>query len=368
MKLAFALLLIVHGLIHLLGFAKAFNLAELPQLTRPVTAATGVVWLAAALLFLLTAGALFVWPRWWWAIGALAIVVSMVAIVPSWADAKFGALANLIVLVGVAFGFLAHGPISLRAAYEREVAPRLDSSMPDVVLADGDLAHLPMSVQRYLRRAGVIGQPWVHNLRARLHGRIRQGPDSQWMPFTAEQHNVVHEPARLFYMDASMLLVPFQVLHRYVDASAMMRVKVAGLVPVVDMSGTKMTRAETVTLFNDMCIMAPATLIDPAITWEDVDALTVRAKFTNAGYTIRAELVFNEVGELTNFWSDDRRRAAADGKTLEAVRWSTPVGTYRSFGAVRLASRGEGRWHEEGGEYAYLELELDEVEYNVPAR
>jgi hypothetical protein len=67
-------------------------------------------------------------------------------------------------------------------------------------------------------------------------------------------------------------------------------------------------------------------------------------------------------------WSDDRLRASPDGKTLTAVRWSTPAGNYRAFGPVSLASRGEGRWHEESGEYAYLELELDEVEYNVPAR
>jgi hypothetical protein len=368
MRLAFAIMLVVHGLIHLLGFAKAFELAELPELTRPIAAPIGVVWLATALLFLLTAGALFVWPRWWWAIGAVAIAVSMAAIVPSWADAKFGALANLIVLVGVVFGFAAHGPFSPRAAYEREVTRLLDSPVPDAVLIDADLAPLPVPVQRYLRRSGVIGQPRVHNFRARLHGRIRQGPESRWMPYTAEQHNSVDEPARLFYMDASMLLVPFQVLHRYVGASATMRAKVVGVVPVADMAGPEATQAETVTLFNDMCIMAPATLIDPAITWDETDGRTVRASFTNAGHTIRAELVFNEAGELTNFWSDDRRRASADGRTLDPVRWSTPVGSYRAFGSIRLASRGEARWHEEGGEYAYIELELDEVAYNVPAR
>ena len=49
-----------------------------------------------------------------------------------------------------------------------------------------------------------------------------------------------------------------------------------------------MTQGETVTMFNDMCVMAPATLIDPAIVWEPVDARTARASFTNAGYRIRA--------------------------------------------------------------------------------
>jgi hypothetical protein len=126
-----------------------------------------------------------------------------------------------------------------------------------------------------------------------------------------------------------------------------------------------MTQAETVTLFNDMCLIAPATLVEPAIAWEEVDAHTARATFTNAGHTIRAELSFNDAGELTNFWSDDRRQASPDGKTMTAVRWSTPVRDYREFGSVRLASRGEGRWHEPGGDYAYIDVELDDVEYNL---
>jgi hypothetical protein len=368
MRLSFAIMLVIHGLIHLLGFAKAFNLAELPQLTRPIAAPIGVTWLVAALLFLLTAGALFVWPRWWWATGVVAVAVSMAVIIPSWTDAKFGALANVIVLAGVVVGFGVHGPFGLRAAYEQEVSLPLGSAALGVVVTDADVAHLPVLVQRYLRTSGVIGQPRVHNFRVRLHGRIRQGPDSRWMPFTAEQHNSIPNPTRLFYMDASMRLVPFQVLHRYVGDSATMRVRIGGLIPVVNMAGPEMTRAETVTLFNDMCIMAPATLVDPAITWDGIDGQTVRATFTNAGHTIHATLVFNEAGELTDFWSDDRLRASADGETLEAVRWSTPVGRYRTFGSVRLASSGEGRWHDESGAYAYLELELDEVQYNVPAR
>ena len=368
MRLTFAIVLVVHGLIHLLGFAKAFGFAELSPLTRPIPPVMGLIWLAASLLFLLTAGALFVWPRWWWAIGLAAIAASMVAIVPSWTDARFGALGNLIALVGVVFGFLANGPLSQRAAYEREVAQLLAPPADASVLTEADLAPLPAPVQRYLRATGAIGQPQVRNFRARMHGRIRQGPESRWMPFTAEQHNVYGEPARLFFMNASMPFVPVQVLHRYVGASAAMRAKAAALVTVVDMSGPDMTQAETVTLFNDMCIMAPATLIDPAIAWEAVDAHTARATFTNAGHTIRAELSFNDAGELTNFWSNDRRRVSADGKVMTAIRWSTPVGNYRAFGPVRLASRGQGRWHEPGGEYAYIELEIDDVQYNVQSR
>lgn len=367
MLTAFAVVVALHGLVHLLGVAKAFGFADLPQLTRPITPPMGMAWLAAAVLFAAAALALITSPRWWWPLAACAVLVSMVAIVPSWADAKAGAVVNVVVAVGVLFGALTYGPGSLRATYDSEVAQRLlhAAAAPVATLTERDLAHLPLQVQQYLRRSGVVGQPHVRSFRVRMHGRIRNGPDASWMPFSAEQHNVVGDTARLFYMNASMALVPVQGLHRYADGEASMRVKAAALVPVVDLAGPEMTRAETVTLFNDMCIMAPAALVDPAIVWEPIDARTVRATYTHAGHAIHADLVFNEADELVDFRSDDRYKASADGTTMTRTQWSTPIGSYRAFGPVRLAARGEGRWHESAGDYAYLELEIDDVQYNI---
>jgi hypothetical protein len=47
------------------------------------------------------------------------------------------------------------------------------------------------------------------------------------------------------------------------------------------------------------------------------------------------------------------------------MRWSTPIADYRAFGPVRLGSRGEARWHDPAGEYAYIQLQIDDVRYNV---
>ncbi len=368
MTAVFAIVLVVHGLIHVLGFAKAFGLAYLPQLTQPISPLLGVAWLLAALLFIAAAAALFVWPRGWWAIGACAIIVSMFLVVPAWTDAKFGALANLVALIGVVFGFLAEGPVSLRAAYDHDVDRALARLAPAEVISEADLAHLPTPVQRYLRGAGVIGQPRVRNFHVWMHGRIRNDRGGRWMPLVAEQYSFVDEPARLFYLSGSMFTIPVQGYHRYVGPSATMKIKAAALVPVVDVSGPEMSQGETVTMFNDMCVMAPGTLVDPAIVWEPVDGRTVRAGFTNAGHTIRAVLSFNDTGELTTFWSDDRYRTSPDGRTVNKERWSTPLSAYRSFGRVRLASGGEARWHDVSGDYAYIELTLDDVRYNVRSR
>jgi hypothetical protein len=338
----------------------------LPQLTQSISPVMGLAWLAAALLFFATAGSLYVWPRWWWVIALAAVAVSFVAILPSWADAKVGAVVNVIVLVAALFGYLADGPSSLSAEYAREVAAGLARTRPQAPVSEAELVHLPAPVQRYLRVSGVVGQPRVQNLRLRMRGRIRSGPDAAWMPLAAEQHNFFDEPARLFYLTASRMGLPIQGLHRYTGDSASMRIKAAALVPVVTASGPEATQAETVTMFNDMCLFAPATLIDPAIRWEGEEGGVVRAAFTNAGHTIRATLVFDEAGDLADFWSDDRRVLSADGHDMRPVRWSTPVGgAYRQFGAVRLLARGQARWHEPAGDYAYIEIELEDVRYNL---
>ena len=217
---------------------------------------------------LATGVAVWIWPRWWWLLGAVAVLVSQVAIASAWTDAKFGTVANVIVLAGVVFGFLAWGPWSLRAQYEADIDRGLARYSPPPVVTDADLAHLPAPVQRYLRASGGVGHPGVLNMRARMHGRIRERAADPWMPFDAEQVNFYDEPSRFFYLRASRLSVPIQGLHRFVANDATMLVKLAAIVPVARGSGTEMTQAETVTLFNDMCLLAPATLIEPVVRWE----------------------------------------------------------------------------------------------------
>lgn len=258
------------------------------------------------------------------------------------------------------------GPYSLRHAYERDVGQRLGRRHAEVPVTDADLAALPGPIQRYLHVAGAVGQPHVRSMRARMRGRIRGAPDAAWMPLKAEQHNFFDQPSRFFYLTASRLFVPFQAYHRYAGHDATMTVRVAGVIPVVQASGDVMTRSETVTLFNDMCLMAPATLLDAPVAWDPIDEWHVRAAFTNAGYTIHATLVFNGAGELADFRSEDRAQFAA-GKSPVRAGWSTPVGSYRAFGRMHLMGGGQALWHDARGDWAYIELEMDEIGYNLGA-
>jgi hypothetical protein len=364
MRWAFFALILAHGLIHFIGLAKAFGLAEVPQLTEPISRGMGVAWLAAGLALLATAGLLIWTPRVWWAVGLGSVLLSEIVIISSWGDAKFGTIANVVLLIGVAYGFVSRGPLSFRAEYRREVRQRLVQAVSPSLVTEADLTRLPETVQRYLRVTGTVGQPRVHHVRVAWRGRIRATPNDPWMAFTAEQHNFIAEPARFFLMDARKSGLPVDVFHAFRGRSASMRVRLLSVVSLVDASGPDLDRAETVTIFNDLCLLAPAALIDPAIRWQPIDARSVRAEYTVGSNTISAVLLFDDAGELVDFVSDDRLAASPDGRHLTRQRWSTPVGRYQAFGPRRVSTHGEGRWHAPQGEFVYIELELLELQTN----
>ncbi|MBL0278576.1 MAG: hypothetical protein IPQ24_21325 [Anaeromyxobacter sp.] len=362
-RTAFLVVLGLHGLLHLLGFAKGFGLAELPQLTQPISRPWGVAWLAAGALTLATAALLPLAPRWWWAVGAVALVASQVVIVSSWSDARFGSLPNLLLLLAVAWGFAHQGPWSLPAEYRRHLA-FASPARPGEVLTEADLAGLPDPVRRYVRAAGVVGQPRVHSFRATWTGRIRAGPDQPWMAFTADQLDTLDPPRRFFLMDAVMKGLPVDVLHVFDERGATMRVRLLSLKTMVDARGPVLTRSETVTLFNDLCVLAPGELVRPSVTWEPLDGRTARARYTLGANTIAATLHFNDAAELVDFSSDDRT-PSPDGSTAAPTRWTTPARDHARVGPARVPRRAETWWHPASGAWSYGEFELQSLEYGT---
>lgn len=359
-------LIAVHGLIHLIGFTKAFGLAEVAQLTTPISRGMGLLWLGAGLAQLTAAGLYVAAPKIWWAVGLAAVVLSQIVIVTSWSDAKFGTLVNVIVLLAAIYGFASKGPTSFHAEYQRDVQARAEGDVDLPLVTPDDLVELPEPVRCYLKQVGVVGQPHVHHFKAEWDGRIRGAPDEPWMEFTAQQVNFVDEPARFFLMDATRGGLPVDVLHAFRNGSAGMRVKLLSLIPMVDTSGPEMTRAETVTLLNDIALMSPAALLHPQMEWSPLAEHSARVRYTVGKNTVQADLFFNDACELVNFVSDDRLAAKPDGSGMVAWRWSTPMSDPAQFGPQRLASRGEARWHAPDGEYAYMEATLTSIEVNGP--
>ncbi len=364
MRIAFAVLIGLHGLLHLLGAAKGFGWVELPQLRTPISPLAAVLWLGAAMLLVVAAIGVALGMHWWWRPGLAGLVLSQVLITPSWSDAKFGTLANLVIAIPVMLLLLDARPSSFRSRFARDRDALL--ARPVVgspVVSEKDLTGLPPLMQTYLRRVGAVGRPRVRNMRVRFDAQMRSSATSPWMQAAATQYESFDPPARLFYMNATRGGVPLDVFHRYIDGAATFQVRIASLIPMVDKRGPVLTRAETVTLMNDIVVMAPAAVLDLPFTWTFAGARALLATFSNAGHTVSATLTFDAAGDLVGFLSNDRTQE--DAKASRNVPWSTPISEYREIDGIRIGTHGNANWVETSGEWTYGKFDIRSIAYNV---
>lgn len=359
MKIIIAAFILLHGLIHVMGFAKAFGYGEIKQLRLPISQPAGLVWMITACLFIGTVALYILKKEYWWMLAVPALIISQVIIVMSWKDAKFGTIANILILIAA---IISWGSSRFENIYRKDVTENLRNNniITGELLTETDLLHLPLAVQHYLQYAGVIGKPKVKNMRVAMDVQMREkGKD--FFTASAEQYNFFGEPARLFFMKANMFGTTVPGYHHYQNAQAVMDIRFAGLFTLVKKEGGIMNKAETVTLFNDMCLMAPATLIDKRIQWETVDNRSVKAVFTNHGISISAMLYFNKQGQLINFISNDRTEV----NSMKSYPFSTPVHSYKNVQSYNLFDQGDAVWQYPDGDFVYGKFTLKDITYNV---
>lgn len=359
MRNAFILLIVIHALIHLLGFFKAFNLFDIKQLSQVESRTSGLLWLLTTLLFIVLAIMLLAKYNHWWLIGCIAVLISQILIITVWNDAKFGTIFNLIILTVSLYGLANQ---SFAGRYERDVINNFSQKnyYDTSVITEKDIEHMPESLKKYLRFTGSIGRPKVNNFKVEFSGNIRKNDQSEWMPFNSQQYNFIAIPSRLFFMRAVMKYLPVAGYHSYFNGKAIMDIRLFSLIKVQYAEGRDMDVAETVTFFNDMCCMAPPTLIDRRISWREIETNIVEARFTHNDITITAELHFNEQGQLINFISNDRFNFDA-GKRLS---WSTPLKDYKEFNGYKLAGYAEAIYSYPDKELCYGTFKTVSVEYN----
>ncbi len=355
MRIFLSILILAHGLIHFIGFAKAFVYGNVTQISMEISRLAGVFWLAAALFFIATTILYWLKKDAWLFFGFIAIVISQVLIFTVWRDAKFGTIVNIIILAALVLNW---GSYHFEKSFQNDVSENLQrrNALKTDLLTDLDLQLLPEPVQRYLKYSGVLNKPKLKNMRIVFEGHMREkGKD--FFPFTCEQYNFFDDPTRLFFMKATIKGLNVPGYHKYSHQTALMDIRLFGFFPVVKKVGKDMDQAETVTLFNDMCLMAPATLIDKRITWQAIDNNSAKATFTNHTITISAILYFNEEGQLVDFISNDR--------DVNHVPFSTPVGNYKKIDGINIMTYGEAIWHYPDGKFVYGKFNLKAIEYNV---
>jgi hypothetical protein len=104
-----AFLLIGHGLIHAMGPAEMWGVADLPELTgtpsvdlgQTVATILAVTWLVALVVLVAAGWGILARRSWWRPAAIVGVIISQLVITIWWADAATGTIPNLLIVTAL---------------------------------------------------------------------------------------------------------------------------------------------------------------------------------------------------------------------------------------------------------------------------
>jgi hypothetical protein len=370
MRLALLILLLVHALIHLLGFVKGFGLAPVAQLVAPISRPVGALWLLACALLLATAATLAArWPAWW-TLGAAALLLSQGLVLLAWSDAKFGTLANLLLLMAVVVG---GATARFAADTEGRVVALLNAAPqePAAAVQQVDVDALPPALRRHLTRAGVVGHPRPQVVRLRQQGAMQLAPGQGFVDVVAQQYFTLAAPAFLWRVKLAMFGLPVVGRDTYQDGHGRMRIEAAGLVPVVDEADAKIDQGALLRFLGEG-VWFPAGLLSPHVAWEAGEDAQheARATMRYQGVEGAADFTFDDAGRFVSLRAQRYRGGGEEGQltpwSVRATTWARfDVGAADARYSVEVPSEGDVVWHLPEGDFVFYRWTIHALEYDV---
>ncbi|HAG10460.1 MAG TPA: hypothetical protein DCK76_03530 [Desulfotomaculum sp.] len=360
-KIIFAAVLIIHGFIHLLGFGKAFQLAEINQLTQTIHKPIGVLWLISALLFIIAAAVFLLRKDWWWMVAVPALALSQLLIIMYWPDAKYGTIANAIILVGIVIGY---GTWSFNAMVKNELEAFIPpaTSGKEVVTKEM-LGGLPPVVQKWFERTNVTGKENVYRAHLQQIGEMRTAPDGKWMPVKAGQWFKTEKPGFVWVADVKAAPgIHLSGRDKYENGEGHMLIKLLSLITVADAKGKETSQGAMLRYLAEI-IWFPSAALNDYIQWEQIDSTTAKATITYGGITAPGLFKFDENGDVVSFEAK-RYYNRKGGATLEDWFIQIEPNGYKEFKGVRIPARSSVVWRLKEGDFTWYKLEIIDIYYN----
>ena len=360
MRIALFILAILHGLIHLLGFVKAFGFAEVKAMTAHVSKPIGMLWAAAAALLLVYGTLHMTNYKFAWLAGLVAAVVSQVLIFMFWSEAKFGTIPNVVILVASTASF---GLYSFNKTVQKETHQILKNSVSiETIITENAVKALPLPVQEWLRKSGAIGKPLMSVGKVTQRAEMKMSPDQkEWMPAAAVQYTRIDEPAFIWTVDVKMNdFIGFRGRDKFEHGKGEMLIRMNSLINVVDERGEKLNEGTLQRYLGEM-VWFPSLALSPYVTWDQISDTAARATMSYRGTQGSGTFFFNAEGDFTKFSAMRYRGNEADSKREE---WIMSVTDYKTFEGIKVPAIMNATWKLDNGDWTWLNLEVTDIRYD----
>lgn len=355
-KIIFPAIIVFHGLIHFIGFAKAYGLGEINQLTGAISKPIGLVWLFTGLLLVIVGALIFLGKQWVWIPAAMAALLSQTLITLSWQDAKFGTIANLMLLLFAIFSYAAW---NFNYQIEKE-AQSLLSQVKDKaskIVDEAMLAALPSPIQRWLKHAGVVGKPVIQSAYLVQKGQMKLQPNQKsWAPAQVVQYVTTDLPG--FLWKVQMKIAPFVNVagrDKFQQGKAEMMIKIGSLFPVVNLKNNEKTNQSTMQRFLMELPWYPSAAISSYINWEEIDDNTAKATMNYQGITGSATFSFNQSGDFLKVRALRYKDSDEQAGLVECIGEAK---AYREVNGIRIPTKMNVTWLLDEGPFTWYTLEV----------
>lgn len=362
MRIALSILIGIHGIIHLFGVFKAFGISGFNGVSQAISKTYGIFWLLAFLLFAITIIFILVHSNYWWVSSFLAVIISQVLICNNWTDAKFGTIANVIILLAT---IIAYSGFSFSNKIKRERVSLFESAQfkDREIVAEKDLLSLPPVVQKWLVNCGIMGKKLISNVHLVQEVQLQMQPEqTSWSQGTAEQYFTIYPPAFSWNIKTktnSILSVVGR--DKFTEGKGEMTIKLLSLVPVANVKNDEKVNQATLQRYLAEIAWFPSAALNQYIKWETIDDHSARACMEYNGTKGSGIFHFDESGNFEKFVA--MRYKGSDD--TDPTKWTVTATKTEERNGIKIPTECEVSWDLQKGKWTWLKLKITDIQYNV---
>ncbi len=362
MRIALTILIGVHGIIHLFGFFKAFGISEFNAISQPISKTYGIFWFLTFLLFAITIILILVHLDYWWLSGFLAVIISQVLIFNYWSDAKFGTIANVIILLATIIGY---SSFNFKHKIKGERITLFENSQlkNQEIVTEKALIDLPPIVQKWLTNSGIIGKQLVSNVHLVQELQLKLKPEqTSWNNGTAEQYFTIQPPAFNWNINTEMNSILSVVgRDKFEDGKGEMIIKLLSLIPVANAKNDEKANQATLQRYLAEIVWFPSASLSQYINWETIGDHSARAIMEYKGTKGSGEFHFDENGNFEKFVAMRYK----DSNDAEPTEWTVTATKTRERNGIKIPIECEASWKLKNGKWTWLRLKIMDIQYNI---
>ena len=361
MRYIFLIIVFIHAIIHLFGFIQAFDLGELEGLNIAIDRNSGVLWLSASILLLVMGLLNILKVNWWWIIAIVSAILSQVLIVMYWADAKYGTIPNIIVvLIAVTYagGYFFQNQINK----EKQSLKTHFNTLNDMQWDDEKYESLPVPIKNWLSKSGVIGRKPILGAYVKQEISLKMKTDQkEWIKGTAKQIFTTSPPS--FIWTVNLKMKPFLKIagrDRFINGQGSMLIKLLSLIPIVNVKNNPKINEAALQRYLSEMVLFPTAMLSDNISWSPIDDYSADAAIDVNGTIGKGTFYFDTEYRFVRF---EAMRFKDVDESVERVPWIVSALDHKEIKGIIVPTEFKVEWEIDGKKWEWLQMQISDIQY-----